>query len=1390
MQIIDLFFQAVLLILFNKCHGLNPLCNIYDPFRIQPDDNKYQIGATFPLHEKDCLKLRVETVQDIVAVQWALTHWNQNSKTSQMKTGLYAGDTCSKPKEAISQTLKFLDSLNFYEPDECNTRNQNVRNLLGLILPKDALSAKSVASIFQTTPLPLLTYSYKAADVLAQMKFPYFATTAPTLDVFIDAFIRLMKNMNSNLVAIVSRNEDEILVNYIVEKLRQKNIFVSELINPKIAHFDQIIQESDSQIIFTPLSRSEIAKLLSGTSTGSDKTWVIIELDANEQRSGEESSQSSINSDTQIIYLRQQQRDLPHFKNYFLRVLKNNYQSYSLLNSLMQQMYNCTVGGENKDNDCSKVDLQTMALTYKQASTVESVIRAVYAFTAVAIKLEANPKISGKCKKPSVECTKLIMEEIGSLIYEFDSNDPAELIGTNLHFYLESNTTLISNGIVIEGIEVINDEKMNPREVKIMEYETGLKPRFAMTSPHRKPIHSACAPYRPYCGQCSYIANIDQKRFYLPDPRPHPLYITGLFNFHGGRSCQSYRNSDISLPLAFLHTMTTFSQRYSEITLLQNLEIGAVLIDSCSSARKALETVVLTENHCFTIERGGHNEYSGYASSLYGRVAETLKGLFASGDNLLISLDADHDIAFNAFSAIPSKKHETLALLLLLKKFSWEYISIVISNQESSLMSTYRLFEKLAMENGICIAEVKIVNGEEVDSLSTANVTILFTTASDAATYFASKFRKELHYPHVHIVIGDAHDFYLHDPSNIARFVGTISLQPKDVIYDEFRTWLEEATPLSLTEEWYWEYVENRWQCALSEANRHFYDGKMCTGDELLDIPSLGRMTKSGYLALGLERFLFALDAVYKQLCPEQNGVCEAFYVKGREQISKILKKAHIDDDFDIYEFLPDGQGSYSYKNIGNYSSKSGFKFSESYRYFDVLGNQISDEVSHLRIKSQCISSSCKCFTGMKSMQMSSSVFDESAAYAGSYIRRVPTNDAFHHIRSLSILDRLTAGRWRLQTWNYALAAIITVMVIGAIGVLLLAIIKLYLRVIKGNQSLGLSLLIGVIILYITGYGFVFEATDIVCRFRIILHPVGYAFCFAVIIAKATQLKNAESMGFSDDIHISYWNYWLLLFFITGVQIALSWLMIDFASVVIVEDEQPHLVCRYGNDEFLLSQSYVIMLLLLALYISSTSKNIKRNYKETKWLFISSLSCAVLWIMWITAFVLVPLPYKDTVIVVELLLCASVLLGFVFGPKIYIMLSYESVVVEMHPQHTMKDFVSDNEDSKQTCSPSSSVESRKSRTQSTCSVTNCKNLSASKRPDADDDQIPIFRTVMRKKTHLRRSQSADRQNLNRIIQQPSLPSKVIKCQYRKEGNGNYFPHTTHASRMSDIAKIC
>lgn len=67
-----------------------------------------------------------------------------------------------------------------------------------------------------------------------------------------------MKTLNSNLIAIVRRTKDEILTSRLLRILRQKNIFISELIDPETPNFEQIIRYSDSQIIFTLLSKKEV----------------------------------------------------------------------------------------------------------------------------------------------------------------------------------------------------------------------------------------------------------------------------------------------------------------------------------------------------------------------------------------------------------------------------------------------------------------------------------------------------------------------------------------------------------------------------------------------------------------------------------------------------------------------------------------------------------------------------------------------------------------------------------------------------------------------------------------------------------------------------------------------------------------------------------------------------------------------------------------------------------------------------------------------------------------------------------------------------------------------------------------------------------------------------
>ncbi|VDM64682.1 unnamed protein product [Angiostrongylus costaricensis] len=138
------FFVAFAGVFYGGLDAVQSLCSVYDPFKVQPDNNKFVIGGAFPLHDVDCKNVLPDTVQEIVAIQWALTHWNQNPVNNHAKLGFFAGDTCSRSQEAMSQSLRFLDTVGYHEPQECRTNNSGTKLL-------DLLSAVSI--VLQVTAL-------------------------------------------------------------------------------------------------------------------------------------------------------------------------------------------------------------------------------------------------------------------------------------------------------------------------------------------------------------------------------------------------------------------------------------------------------------------------------------------------------------------------------------------------------------------------------------------------------------------------------------------------------------------------------------------------------------------------------------------------------------------------------------------------------------------------------------------------------------------------------------------------------------------------------------------------------------------------------------------------------------------------------------------------------------------------------------------------------------------------------------------------------------------------------------------------------------------------------------------------------------------------------------
>lgn len=1342
--------------------GPNKLCSVYDPFKVLPENNKFQIGGSFPLHQDDCTTLRPDTVQEIVAIQWALTHWNQKDENGDCKLGLYAGDTCSRSAESLSQSLRFLDSVGYHEPKECRTETPGAK-LLGLIAPKDYESSMSLGKFLSVSAIPVAAYSSESVNALTELDVENTIATSPTIGVYVEALIRLMNQMRSNLVTVVDDGSQNPVTKRVISYLRDADIFVSESIPIDHPFLAQALEDSDSSIVVSILNKKQLLKTVRHPSIyAMSKMWISIPTEGEALDESEQLELLHKNAKLEVVSLQPKYKELPQFRDYFIRVLRNNFKNYQLLTSYIEQVYNCT------NEDCD-LDKDVMMKSYVQARTAEASIRMTYAFAAVAQIIGANKQYEKTCSHASSECTELIMETLETMDYAFNKQDPPEFAGERLQFYRGTENILLASGMQVEAIEIYNQDE-EPVTSRLLSFTTGSPPTVIMSSLRSadQRLRSICAPYRPFCGQCPNLQTVNADHHFLSIPRHYPLYLVGLFDLHSGQTCQSMAHTDISLPMAFVHTVWTFKQRFPQLGLLKDLDFGALLIDSCSSGKQAIESVVRSETQCFRFNQAGRNitivpkSVFGYASALHGDSQESLKGYFSSGDTdaALVSVDSEHSALQRSFTALPSSRNQALALLKLLNRMQWQFVTAALSEQDPESLSLFRSFERLALDRGVCLAEVINIGGSSrLDNVrSTTNVTIIFATARNAADYLiASKTRGN----HVNVMMGDAHDWYLHAPNNKEQFPGTVSVQPRNILYGDFREWLETTTPLTLPELWYWSYIESTYGCALSQKSKVIY-GKMCTGDELLKIESLGRMTKAGYLSRGIERFLFAMDSVYKNLCPAQNGLCLEFYEQGRKQILTQLKKTSTEDDVEIYEFLPDINNQFTYHLIANWTLTTGLRMTNQYRN----GNGMTTE-------SKCQPPMCKCFLDGDFFQrpLDSFVFrpdEPEGSDQSSYIKRQPAFGS-EKIEYQSVFEHITTGHWRDHPHNYVLLALISILVVVAVAVLVLVLVKLYLRVVKGNQSLGISLLIGIIILYSTAFFFVFDPTDSVCRLRVILHGLGYTICFGVMIAKATQLRNAETLGFGTSIHISFWNYWLLLFFIVGVQIALSisWFLEPFMSTIgVIDTNVQRMMCTMGKVEFVVSNFYVMILILMALFINMLNRNIKRNYKETKWLLYSTVGCFFTWVAWITLYLVLGHEFRDTVIVVELVACATILLGFLFGPKIYILLSYEPVVVafkrDPFPNHTDLFEKDDDLPSQRAVSPASSTSSSSNRSSSGSSYT-----SSSKRPvnavgplplhKNIEDQSPIFHTVMRKKTKVRRSNSEHDTIMNVGIPMTSVP---------------------------------
>lgn len=294
------------------------------------------------------------------------------------------------------------------------------------------------------------------------------------------------------------------MLSRVISYLRDADIFVSESVPIDHPFLAQALEDSDSSIVVSILNKKQLMKTVRHPSIyAMSKMWISIPTEGEAFDEAEQLELLHKNAKLEVISLQPKYKELPQFRDYFIRVLRNNFKNYQLLTSYIEQVYNCT------NEDCN-LDKESMMKTYVQARTTEASIRMTYAFAAVAKIIAADKQFEKTCSHASSECTELIMETLESLDYAFSKQDPPEFAGERLQFYRGTENILLASGMQVEAIEIYNQDGESIT-ARLLSFTTGSPPTVIMSSLRSadQRLRSICAPYRPFCGQCPTLQTVN-----------------------------------------------------------------------------------------------------------------------------------------------------------------------------------------------------------------------------------------------------------------------------------------------------------------------------------------------------------------------------------------------------------------------------------------------------------------------------------------------------------------------------------------------------------------------------------------------------------------------------------------------------------------------------------------------------------------------------------------------------------------------------------------------------------------------------------------------------------------------------------------------------------------
>ncbi|XP_075237834.1 metabotropic glutamate receptor 2-like [Lycorma delicatula] len=758
---------------------------------------------------------------------------------------------------------------------------------------------------------------------------------------------------------------------------------------------------------------------------------------------------------------------------------------------------------------------------------------------------------------------------------------------------------------------------------------------------------------------------------------------------------------------AMLYTLDVLNHRPDV-----KFKIGAHILDDCDKDTYGLEMAVDfikgsisniedAEFHCNKTQvRKVISGVVGAASSVTSIQVANLLRLFKIPQVSFFSTSPElsNKQRFEYFTrTIPSDHHQVKAMVEIVRRLRWSYISIIYEESNYGIKAFEEL-EVLLAKYDICIAvKEKLVKDSGVaeetayDNIVLKLLTkprakgcIIFGSDQEVAGFMRAIRRCNATGSFTWIGSDGWSARSLVWQGSEAEVEGTLSVQPQANPVKGFDSYF-----LNLTVEnnkrnpWFVEFWEDHFQCKYPNSSKTPHNQKykrICTTHERLSRENTTFENQLQFVSDAVMAFAVAFQDMHRELCGSRYGLCDAMRpIKGPELL-KYLRTVNFEGlSGDKFKFDPNGDGPARY-NIIHFKQLSAGNYSWI-RVGEYIDGELRLNMSDIQFKlSQPQPPESVCSLPCEMGQAKKYVEGESCCWhcfnCSQYQIRNPRDETqcltcpegripdSSKQRCLDIPEMFLRAE---SAWA------IGAMSLSATGILVtLFVAGVFVRhndtpVVKAaGRELSYVLLTGILLCYLVTFVLVLRPTDVVCG----IQRFGTGFCFTVVYAalltktnRISRIFNAGKRTAKRPSFITPKSQLIICSGLVSIQVIINgvWMVVSPPKAIhhYPTREENLLVCfSYVDASYMIAFGYPIVLIIICTVYAVLTRNIPEAFNESKHIGFTMYTTCVIWLAFVPLFFGTGshMPLRITSMSVTISLSASVTIACLFSPKLYIIL--------------------------------------------------------------------------------------------------------------------------------------